>query len=852
MNIYLNPSFLWTVNVKAQKQGKGMTGEEKGNCLFLKIRINCYLPMIFNHLKFAIRFLRKEGSYTVLNLLGLTLGISIGIILLLYLQNELSYDAHHSQGDQIYRVSHHLKAEGADFNTARTARELAPLLKADIPEVINYVRFNDYDDTMITVYPDSDQPAQYYEGRIMETDSSFLSVFTHEVLEGDRKTCLTGPGKAVLTQSVAKKYYGNEPAVGQVIKLPSGDQRTISAVISDLPDNSHLKYEILFSEIQERGWIAGSDDPVRTSEGFWNPGSYTYVLMPKDYNYTVWDDRFQLIFDKYYSAFGKKIGGSAVASLTPLKDIHFQSELTDDEPQGNIKYVYTFATIGLLIILLACINYMNMATARSVVRTKEMGVRKVLGFTRTKLFVSILSEALLLSVLAMFLALLVNFVILEFSPLNDWINKDLSLNFLSNPLLLFGMIAIVLIVGLFSGIYPAVYIPSVSIIAAMKGSAHTNKSESWLRKSLIVLQFGVSIFVILFVVLMNRQIDYLNTADVGFDRENVVLIQLRDSTVVSKMTAIRNELSSHPNIRSITTAWGTPGLEVGGQVFRVERDGEMVQQAMGTIWSGPDYLETMGIELLDGRDFRPEDGKRESRAILVNETAAQELGWKDDPINKRVRFFHGEIDMHVVGVVKDFNFESLHNKISPMFLLRMEADDGTLHVRIAGQNIDETLAYLEEQFAKFDPSHPFEYQFIDKEFEKQYQADQIQLQLISALSFICIFVSILGLIGLSAFTIGQKAKEISIRKVLGASVQSILIQFSKGYVTLILVAIALAIPLANYMIQEWLAEFAYQVTVKWYFYVLPGVLVLLLGLVIVLLQSIKSAQANPAQGLRSE
>ncbi|MFK7952236.1 MAG: ABC transporter permease [Ekhidna sp.] len=808
--------------------------------------------MIINHIKFAIRFFRKEGGYSILNLLGLTLGISIAIILLLYLQNELNYDDHHKNGDQIYRVTHHLKADGADFNTARTARELAPLLKEELPEVLNYVRFNLYDNTMITTFPDSDLSSQYYEERIMETDSSFLSVFSHRVLEGNGKTCLSGPDKAVLTESIAKKYYGNETAVGQVIQLASGDLRTISAVISDLPDNSHLKYEILFSQIQKRDWIAQSDDPVRTSEGFWNPGGYTYLLLPIDYNYQNWNERFEVIFDKYYSAFGKKIGGSAVSTLTPLKEIHFQSSLTDDEPVGNIKYVYTFATIGLLIIILACINYMNMATARSVVRTKEIGVRKVLGFTRIKLFVSVLAEAIILSVFAMFLALIFDFVVLEFSPLNDWIGKNLSLNFFENPLLLFGIIVIVLVVGLVSGIYPALYIPSMPVTAAMKGSGHTNKSESWLRKTLIVLQFSVSVFVIFFVVLMNRQINYLNMTDVGFDRENVVLIELRDSTVVAKTTAIRNELSSHPNIISVTSAWGTPGVGVGGQVFRVERDGKMEQQAMSTIWSGPEYLETMGIELLDGRDFRPEDGRQESRALLINETAAQELGWKDAPLNKRVRFFHGEVDMHVVGLVKDFNFESLHNKISPMFILRMEADGGTLHVRIAGENIKQTLNYLEEQFAIFDPAHPFEYQFVDKEFEKQYEADQTQLELISALSFICIFVSILGLIGLSAFTIGQKAKEISIRKVLGASVQSILIQFSKGYVLLIAIAIAIAIPVANYVIDQWLAEFAYQVSVKWYFYALPGVVVLFLGLSIVLLQSIKSAQANPTEGLRSE
>ena len=808
--------------------------------------------MLFNHLKFAIRFLRRESGYTLLNLMGLTLGISIGIILLLYLQNELSYDAHHEKSDQIYRITHHLKADGADFNTARTARELAPLLKTEIPEVINYVRFNDYGTTMVTINPNTDRPMQFYEDRIMETDSSFLKVFTHQVLEGDPENCLTGPDKIVLSRSIAEKYFGEESALGKIIELSGNDQRTVSAVISDLPDNSHLKYDLLLSEIPKRDWIESSDDPVRTSEGFWNPGSYTYLLMPKNYDFENWDQKFRIIFDKYFSAFGKNIGGLAVSSLMPLRDIHFKSDKNGDEPQGNLKYVYTFATIGLIIIFLACINYMNMATARSVVRTKEIGIRKVLGFTRAKLFGSILLEAMILAVFAMFLALIVDFLVLEFSPLNGWIDKNLSINLLANPTLLGGMFLIVLLVGLFSGAYPAIYIPSVPVVAAMKGGALGNKSESLLRKSLILLQFAASVFVILFVALMDRQITYMNNADVGFDRENVVLVELRDSTVVSKAQAIRNELSSHPNILSVTSAWGTPGVGVGGQVFRVERDGEMVQQSMSYIWSGPDYLETMGIELLEGRDFRPEDGKQESRAILINETAALELGWKDDPLNKRVRFFHGENDMHVVGLVRDFNFESLHNKVSPIFIFHMDQDDGTLKIRIDGRDIAGTLAYLEEQFAVFDPAHPFEYRFIDKEFEEQYRADQIQMQLISALSALCIFVSILGFIGLSAFTIGQKVKEISIRKVLGASVTTILIHFTKGYVLLIMIAIGLAIPVANLVINEWLAEFAYQVNIQWYFYVLPGIVVVIVGLLIVLLQSVKSAQANPAHGLRSE
>lgn len=786
----------------------------------------------------------------MLNLTGLILGVGIGILLLLYLQNELNYDTHHTRGDQVYRVSQYFKTKSGENNTARTSRELAPLLKAEIPDVINYVRFNLYDNTLVIVRENSDQEARYYEERIVETDASFLSFFTHEVLQGNRKTCLSGPGKAVLTKKIAQKYYGDESALGQVITLPSGDQRIVSAVISNLPDNSHLKYDILLSEISERKRFADTENLERLSEAFWNPRCYTYLLMSKEYNYTDWDSRFRIIFDNYYTAFGKKINGSAVSTLTPLHEIHYQSNLEDDEVQGDLGYLYTFATIGVLIILLVSINYLNMATARSVVRTKEMGVRKVMGSTRAQLFTSVLSEALLLSVLAMILAIITVFIVLEFSPFNGWIDKDLSLNFSTNPQLLTGVFLITLFIGLFSGIYPAIYTPSIKLTAALKGSVHTNKVETWLRRGLIVIQFAVSVFVILLVVLMNRQTSYLKSADVGFDSDNLIVIPLRDASISSKMAAIRNELSSYPDILSVTTAGSTPGVSVHSPAFRVERDGEMVIKALGRIWTGADYLKTMGMELTEGRDFRPEDGKRESLSVIINETAARELGWKDNPLNKRVRFFHGKTDMHVVGVVKDFNFESLHNKIGPLILLRMGKEAGTLHVRASNKNLDKTLSFLEDKFRLLDPSNSFEYSFVQKEFEKQYQAEQIQLHLISSLSLICIIVSVLGLIGLSAFTIDQKAKEISIRKVLGASIPSILFKFSKDYVLLILVAIAIAIPLASYMIGEWLAEFAYQVEVKWYFYAIPGILVLLLGLLIVLLQSIKSAQANPVLSLR--
>ena len=295
--------------------------------------------MFFSHLSFAVRFFQKEGSYTLLNLLGLILGIGIGIILLLYLQNELNYDTHHTRGDQVYRVSQFMNTKSGEYNTARTPRELAPLLKKDIPEVISYVRFNLYDKTMVTVTSANGQEAQFYEERIMETDSSFLNLFTHDLIEGNPENCLSGPDKAVLTAAIAQKYFGNKSAVGQVITLASGEQRTVSAVISDLPDNSHLKYDILLSKISERKRFANTEDQTKKSEGFWNPRCYTYVMMPKGYDAANWDARFQIIFNDYYTAFGKKIEGSAHQALTPLHDIHYQSDLQDDEVQGDLGFL---------------------------------------------------------------------------------------------------------------------------------------------------------------------------------------------------------------------------------------------------------------------------------------------------------------------------------------------------------------------------------------------------------------------------------------------------------------------------------------------------------------------------------
>ncbi len=806
--------------------------------------------MLKNHIIFAIRLFLKERIYSTLNILGLSLGITVGIILLLYLQNELNYDQHFAKYDQIYRYTNHMKAPGADFNTARSSRRLGPVFKEDLPEVLEYVRFLQGGEPLVSS-ADDNAIRQFYEDQVWLTDSTIFKLFDHTFYEGNPKTCLAGPGKVVLTQAIAQKYFGDAPALGKRLKFNEDDTREVTAVISDLPENTHLQYEILLSDIPLIDWDQGAE-AERTSEVYWNPGSYTYLLMPKDYDINKFYDKFPEIHDKTFGLFGKRIQGTVDPELQRIDKIHFSSEKGGDQPTGNLSYVYTFAAVGLFIILLACINYMNMATARSVTRTGEMGIRKVLGYSRASLFGSVMVEALLMAFVALVLANVFTFFILELSPFNDLIHKNLTLNYLSNPSLILGMISITVVIGFVSGIYPALYIPSVPVVTALKGTFTGDRVGAFLRKSLITFQFAISLFVIICTVLMDEQIEFMQNKDLGFNKEQVILIDVQDTVVENRTPAITNELMKNPNIIGTTNSYGVPGKGVGGPVMMVEKDSGMVQQHLNSLYVGKGYLDLMEIKIIDGRGFRENSEADYYKSFLINESGAKELGWGDDAIGKKVRHFHGKEDLHIVGVYKDFHYESLHNKINPLFLVLDSDKGGTFYIKIKPNDMRATLDYIESVWTQFDTKHPFEYTFMDEEFARQYEADLTQKILISILSYVCIFVSLLGLIGLSAFTASRKAKEISIRKVLGANIPTIILLFSKDYIRLILIAFVISVPLADYAIVEWMSGFAYRMEINWFYFIIPGLVVLSLGLLTVTIQSLRSARANPVDGLRSE
>lgn len=820
--------------------------------------------MLRTYLKFAIRTFWKDKFYTLLNIIGLAIGIAVSIIILLYLQNDLTYDKHHVNHEQIYRLVTNVKGPGVEFHTASAAREMGPMLADDFPEIRSFVRLQGMGRTLVTVpgtVSDQGEENLYNEEEWVRADSTIFNVFTHPFLEGNPVTALKEKNSIVLTESLAQKYFGKEEALGKTLLLYEEQENfTVTGVIEDLPDNSHVKFDALVSFIEPREWAM--QDGEFNSEAIWNPDVFTYLMFPEGYNTADFFDKLPPFHEKYIKPFGDKVSSELWFNLEPLADVHFHSEQGGDQPQGNYAYVYAFGGIGLFILLLACINYMNLATARSGNRMKEIGMRKALGSSRRALIFSFLGESVLLAVLALLIALGLVALVLYATPFNDLIEKNLSLNLLQNLTLLFGAIGITLFIGIVSGLYPAFYLPAISTVQSLKGTFKSSSSGIVLRKALVILQFTISIAVVICTLLMQDQISYVRSQELGFNREHLLLIPIQDTLVQNQLPYIKNELEQYNGVVGTTVSYNVPGLSVGNQVFQVEIDSNLTTQAFRTFFVGEDYLETMDISLLAGRDFREDlAGDTDGKSFIINEAAAKELGWYnptqegaklEDALSGRLKFFHGEELGNVVGIVQDFNVSSLHNAIEPTIIIPANEPGGVFYARLKGEDLPETMDFIEEKWAAYDPNHPFEYEFLDESFDELYRADERQSSLISVLSGICLFISLLGVLGLSAFTAEQRTKEVGVRKVLGASVSQIVYLLFKDVMVLVVVASLIAAPVAYWLIDRWLQDFAYRTDINILLFLLASIVALLIAFATMSFHSMKAARRNPVVSLRYE
>ncbi|MEP1096485.1 MAG: FtsX-like permease family protein [Cyclobacteriaceae bacterium] len=823
------------------------------------VRLNQY-GMLLNHFKFTFRLFAKNKFYTSLNLTGLVLGITCGLIGILYLQNEFTYDLHHTQHEKIFRLTNRIQMTGFDVSYAKTAQELPPLIKENLPELISYVRFVPFDEeeqTVTVIYePGEGFRKQFYEERLMRADSNVFSFFTHEFVFGDPATCLLEPNKMVLTESMARKYFGNDPPMGKLITVKSIKEENfvVSGVIKDLPDNSHLKYDFLVSGIPSRPWVpyAGFGHTI------WNPSSYSYLIFPESYDASDFADEFRPIFKQHFTSTAMELGGIYTPTLEPLADVHFKSTTQFDEPQGNLSFVYIFGCVVSLVVLMVCINYVNLSTAKSLSRTREMGVRKVLGTTRRALLYSVLIETLVLVIFAYLISLLCAYLIIHASPLNDLIGKELTFNFFQNSTLMLGSVGVVLLVSLLSGIYPGLYIPSYSTVDSLKGNIKMQGSSSFFRRGLTTLQFTISLLVIISTVVMGRQLKYMQNKDLGYRKENLLLLRIPDKLSRDMLQTSISEFTQTPDILSATYATTFPGSgSENTSVFKIEKDGEYLQKELRQNFVGDNYLETMEMELLEGRGFFTDSEEDILNSFIANEAMIKAMGWTDSPIGKTVKRWDGKKLGQVIGVVKDYNFYSLHNQIDPMFIrLYKEPDEdesaGYFHIRLSGKNLSETLVTIEEKWKHLFDGQIFEFEFLDQKIDNQYKADKRQNEMFAVLSSISIIIALLGLIGLALYSATQKTKEIGIRKVLGASISNILTLLSKEYLWLTILACVIAMPLSYLFIQEWLNSFAFRTSIYWWHFAVPSILMLVLIFVIVSSQSMKVARSNPIDSLKDE
>jgi len=792
----------------------------------------------------AFRHLYKQKFFSILNILGLTLGLSATLWLVLFLQNELTYDKYHPNHERVYRVSHNFKAPGVEFNMAMSANELSPMLKERFPEIESYARFRGL------VIPEIEIGDQLFEQEHMYyTDPGAFDVFRIQLTVGNPNEQLKTPNTIMLAESVHNKVFGNSSGLGRTIRV-DGNDMIVTGVFMDLPDNTHFQFKALLTGVRERDWIIGEDGSFN-SEVLWNPDCVSYLLFANGSSIPAFEEKFKAFDEEFFAPFGNVVNGKHTMYLQRLDEIHY-SELSfdNDSPKGNRANLVVFSSIGIAILLLACINYINLATAQAGLRAKEIGVRKVLGSDMLRLRIGLLAESMIQVFIAFGLSLVAVWALINHSPLQSWLGVTFQFDLFEKTQLLGLSIIIVICTGILAGAYPAFYISKIQTIRALKGKGVTGKGGHWLRQTLVSFQFIISIGVLTATLLMQDQISFMQNRSMGFDQDQVMLVNLRDSVAQTNYKVLKNRLEQSTAISSVTSSDFVPIEGVGDMVFRVEKDGEMQNQEFSFIIGDADYLNTLGIELAQGR-FYDKSLDDNSQYFVVNELAAKMLGW-EDPIGKKMGFFHQDDPGQIIGVVKDFNFSSLHNPIVPLAIVYSPNPGQNLIINFAQKREQETTEYLTEVWNEIIPNYPLDYRFLNESLKAQYDAEMVQNKLIGFMTILCIVISLIGLTGLTAFSIDQKRKEIGIRKVLGALSFQIVTLIYSNTLKLILISSVIAVPLTYYFIGQWSQSFEYQTAINLVLLVVGVLSALCLTFVLVSTFVIRTARKNPTESLRYE
>jgi len=790
--------------------------------------------MLKNYLKIALRNLLRHKGYSFINVVGLAIGMACCILILLWVRDELSYDTFHPEGDRIYRVVQEQRFSGSVQQVAVVAAPVAPALANDFPEVEIAVRIRPRPHLV------SFGEKKFFGERIAYADSNVFKLFAFPLLRGNPETALATPRSVVITESMAKKYFGDEDPVGKVVKFDNRHDYAVTGVMKDVPFNSHIRADAIatFSAFYDESWINN-----------WGVNLlWTYIRLKSGVSPQALNQKLPGFTKKYR---GEETLANISYYLQPLRDIHLRSHLVAEmSANGDVAYIYIFSAVGVFILLIAAINYMNLATARAAQRVKEVGLRKVLGAYRLQLIKQFLGESLLWSFFALLCAIVV--VELALPAFNEFAGKSLVLSYRADALVLAALLGVCVLVGMMAGSYPAFFLSAFQPATVLKGILRSGHRAALFRRVLVVSQFSIAIILLVGTIVVFQQLSFVKSQHLGFTKEHVVGINVRDRALSGKTEMVKAEFLKTPQVVSATATSNFIGQFLGQTTFQPEGD-DQSKWLMSELYVDADFIETMEMQIVAGRDFSRAIAGDSTTGFIVNEAAVKTMGLQTPEAALGVRLRRGDSrNGPILGVVKDFNFNSLHREIEPLVMIYDPKDILPITVRIRPEEVAGTLAALEQTWNRLSPAWPFEYSFMDESLDALYRADEKVGQIFGSFAAIAVAIASLGLLGLAAFTAERRTKEIGIRKVLGASVSGVVALLSKEFLQLVVLANLIAWPVAYFAAKKWLEEFAYRIDLGLTAFLLAAATALVIAFVTVSLQALKAALTNPVESLRYE
>ncbi len=807
--------------------------------------------MVKNYFKVAIRNLIKYKSYSIIYISGLSVGLACFFLIMIFVRDELSYDKHFTNANNIYRIYSDIETTNGSQITAQSPPGWARYLLTDYPEVVNVTRVKPPQQWWKVVYEEK----IFYEAGWTFIDSSAFDMFDFRMIEGDSKKALSEPYQVILNEKMASKYFGEDDPIGKTFRLDNVYDFTVTGVFEKLPNNTHFNFDFLASFVTLRDSIYGVD--LLQVDNF--PSAYTYVQLQETSNPAIFESKLPAIIEQYIGSREElaQSGYKIDAYLQPITDIHLYSHLENEiQPNTRISTIYIFIAIALFILLIAGINFMNLSTARSLRRAKEVGLRKTVGANKMQLMVQFLGEAVLISFIALIISIILVVIILPYFSI--LVNKEIDYSVLLDPISILYLVGFTLLIGLLSGLYPAIFISSYKPTEVLKGAPGSTRGKGGLlRKTLIVFQFAISILLVINTGILYRQMMYIRDFDVGLNQEQILVVQLTDPVIRARYRGFKNRVKQIPSVKNVSASFSAPADLVNQAAFRTVHaapDENWLSHYFGIDF---DFLETLGIQMVAGRDLSHDNAADTIDAVILNETAVKAFGWKspEEAIGEQVEIATNNPNarpFNIIGVVKDFHMQSVHENISPMVMRYWNVQGFQYSYIDIGSEISGSLKQVEQVWNEVMPNYPFQFAFLDDNFNKLYTTEQTLGKLLTYFAILTIFIACLGLYGLASFTVEQRTKEIGVRKVLGASESQLVLKLSNEYTLLIFAAFIISSPVAYYFMNIWLQSFEYHIDMKISTFVISLLFALVVSWITVSYQSFKAATNNPINSLRSE